>query len=320
MFKFILIRLLRWIPGVVLLLFIVYGLMFYGGGDPVQVMFSKEATDVFQPGNPRYEAVKEQLGLNRPFLVQFGDYLWKVGHGDLGISLNDGRSVNKIIEVSLPVTVSIALAAIVVIALIGIPLGVVAALHQNQWLDNLILGGALAFWGIPTFVLAPLAMVLFCQKIPILPIPQGWTGIFSLGAIIPVSVAALRPMALVIRQARSAVLEVLSEDYIRTARAKGLPESVVIIKHCLRPVLTPVVTQLGVTMANLLSGSLLLEVVLNIPGIGRQIRNGILNSDYSVLLGCVLVVLALVTLTNLLVDLSYPLLDPRLRQAQKGDI
>ena len=160
MFKFILIRLLRWIPGVVLLLFIVYGLMFYGGGDPVQVMFSKEATDVFQPGNPRYEAIKEQLGLNRPFLVQFVDYLWKVGHGDLGISLNDGRSVNKIIEVSLPVTVSIALAAIVVIALIGIPLGVVAALHQNQWLDNLILGGALAFWGIPTFVLAPLAMVL----------------------------------------------------------------------------------------------------------------------------------------------------------------
>jgi ABC-type dipeptide/oligopeptide/nickel transport system permease component len=127
-------------------------------------------------------------------------------------------------------------------------------------------------------------------------------------------------MGLVIRQARSAVLEVVSEDYIRTARAKGLPESVVIIKHSLRPVLTPVVTQLGVTMANLLSGSLLLEVVLNIPGIGRQIRNGIVNSDYSVLLGCVLVVLALVTLTNLLVDLSYPLLDPRLRQAQKGDV
>jgi ABC-type dipeptide/oligopeptide/nickel transport system permease component len=167
--------------------------------------------------------------------------------------------------------------------------------------------------------MAPLLMVLLVLYFPILPVPYGWTGVFTQNAIIPLTVAALRPMALVIRQARSAVLDVLSEDYIRTARAKGIPEWVTITKHALRPVLTPVVTQMGVVMTNLLAGSLLLEIVFGIPGIGRLIRDGILNNDYSILLGCTLVVLALVTLTNLLVDISYPLLDPRLRQAQRGD-
>ncbi len=319
MFRYILLRLLRWIPGVILLLLIVYGLMFFGGGDPIQVMFSQEATDVFQPGNPRYEAIKEQLGLNRPFLVQFGDYLWKTLHGDLGISLTDGRPVARSIAAALPVTVSVALAATFLIAVIGIPLGVLAALNQNSWIDNIILGVALFFWGIPTFVAAPLLMVLVCLEIPILPIPHGWQGVFTINAIIPLTVAAIRPMALVVRQARSAVLDVLSEDYIRTARAKGLPEWVTILKHALRPVLTPVVTQMGVVMSNLLAGSLLLEVVFGIPGIGRLIRDGVVDNDYSVLLGCTLVVLAMVTLTNLLVDISYPLLDPRLRQAQRGE-
>jgi len=319
MAQYILLRLLRWIPGVLLLLFIVYALMFFGGGDPIQIMFSQEATDAFQPGNPRYEAVKEQLGLNRPFLVQFGDYVWKALHGDLGLSLHNGRPVIRSISFALPITLSIALAATAIIAIVGIPLGVIAALNQNQWPDNIILGSALFFWGIPTFVMAPLLMMLFVLYIPILPVPRGWTGVFTVNAIIPLTVAALRPMALVIRQARSAVLDVLSEDYIRTARAKGIPERVTIIKHALRPVLTPVVTQMGVVMTNLLAGSLLLEIVFGIPGIGRLIRDGIMNNDYSLLLGCTLVILAFVTLTNLLVDLSYPLLDPRLRQAQRGD-
>jgi len=320
MIRFILLRILRWLPGVILLLLIVYSLMFFGGGDPIQIMFSQEATDVFQPGNPRYEALKQAMGLNRPFLVQFGDYLWKALHGDLGISLASGRPVMDSIRAALPITVSIALSATVIITLLGIPLGVIAALYQNRWPDNLILGGALFFWGIPTFVMAPLLMVLFCLQIPILPVPLGWTGVFTLNAILPLTVAAIRPMAIVIRQARSAVLDVLSEDFIRTARSKGLPEWVTITKHALRPVLTPVVTQMGVVMTNLLAGSLLLEIVFGIPGIGRLIRDGILDSDYSILLGCTLVVLALVTLTNLLVDISYPLLDPRLKQAQRGDV
>jgi ABC-type dipeptide/oligopeptide/nickel transport system permease component len=318
MLQYILLRLVRWIPGVILLMFIVYALMFFGGGDPVQIMFSREATDLFMPGNPRYEAVKEQLGLNRPFLVQFGDYLWKMLHGDFGMALTDGRPVARTLAAATPITISIALAASAIIAIVGIPLGVIAALNQNHWADNLILGGALFFWGIPTFVMAPLLMVLFCLELNLLPVPRGWHGVFDVNSIIPLTVAALRPMALVIRQARSAVLDVLSEDYIRTARAKGLPEWVTIIKHALRPVLTPVVTQMGVVMTNLLAGSLLLEIVFGIPGIGKLIRDGILNNDYSVLLGCTFVVLALVTLTNLLVDITYPILDPRLRSTQKG--
>jgi ABC-type dipeptide/oligopeptide/nickel transport system permease component len=319
MLRYILLRLLRWIPGVIFLLLIIYALMFFGGGDPIQIMFSREATDVFQPGNPRYEALKEELGLNRPFLVQFGDYLWKVAHGDLGVSLRDGRSVTEEVAAALPITATIAIAATVIITVIGIPLGVIAALNQNAGIDNAILSMALFFWGIPTFVLAPLLMVLVVLQFPILPVPQGWTGVFTQNAIIPLTVASLRPMALVIRQTRSSVLDVLSEDYIRTARAKGLPEWVTIVKHALRPVLTPVVTQMGIVMSNLLAGSLILEIVFGIPGIGRLMRDGILNSDYSVLLGCTMVILAMVTLTNLLVDITYPILDPRLRQAQQGD-
>jgi ABC-type dipeptide/oligopeptide/nickel transport system permease component len=318
MIRLILSRLARWIPGMILLMLIVYGLVFFGGGDPIRIMFSAEASESFEPGNPRYEALKERLGLNRPFLVQFGDYLWKMAHGNLGISLVNGSSVNESIAAALPVTVEIALSAVVIIALVGIPLGVIAALNQNRWADNLILSSALFFWGIPTFVAGPLLMVLLCLRWPILPVPHGWDGTFSINAIIPLSVVAIRPMALVIRQARSAVLEVLSEDYIRTARAKGLPEWVIIVKHALRPVLTPVVTQMGLVMSNLLAGSLLLEVVFGIPGIGRLIRDSIVKTDYSVLLGCTVVVLGLVTLTNLLVEISYPLLDPRLRQAQRA--
>lgn len=318
MIRYIFLRILRWIPGVILLLMFVYALMFYGAGDPVRLMFLKEPGDVAWD-TERISAIRHELGLDRPFMVQFGEYLWKTAHGDLGNSLTQKRSVNAIVGAALPVTLEIGLSATVIIALIGIPLGVFAALHQNGWVDNLILGSALFNWSIPSFVAAPLLMVLFCLVLKILPVPHGWSGTFTVNAIIPLLVASFRPMAMIIRQTRSAVIDVLSEDYIRTARAKGLPEIVTVAKHSLRPVLTPVVTQLGLTMSNLLAGALMLEIVFGIPGIGRLLKTSIVDSDYSVMMACVLIGLGIVATINLLVDISYPLLDPRLRQAQKGE-
>lgn len=315
MIRFIILRFVRWIPGVFMLLLVVYGLMFFGGGDPVRIMYSEAGIMSFDPSDPVYQAIRHEMGFDRPFLVQFGEYLWNTVRGDLGISLQYKRPVNDMIIGALPVTIEIAFSALVLIAILGVTLGVVAAFNQNSWIDSVILGGALFFWGIPTHVLGPLMMVIFCLWWPILGVPHGWDGPFALTAILPLTVAALRPMAIVIRQARSAVIEVLSEDYIRTAHAKGLPVRVVVIKHALRPVLSPVVTQLGMTLSNLLSGSLLLETVFGIPGIGRLIKNGIINNDFPVLLASTLVILSMVTLVNLLVDTLYPLLDPRLRLA-----
>ncbi len=318
MIRYILLRILRWLPGVIGLLLFVYALMFYGAGDPIRLMFLKEPGDVAWDIE-RINAIRHEIGLDRPFFVQFGEYMWKLAHGDLGNSLTQKRSVNTIISNTVKVTIQIALAATVIVAALGIPLGVIAALNQNGWLDNLILGTALFVWAIPTFVAAPLLMVLLCLQVKVLPVPHGWNGVFSTNAIIPLFVAAFRPMAIVIRQTRSSVIEVLSEDYIRTARAKGLPEYVTVIKHSLRPVLTPVVTQMGIVVSNLLAGSLFLEIVFGIPGIGRLLKVSITDSDYSVILACVIVTLAMVTLTNLVVDIVYPILDPRLRSAQQGE-
>ncbi|PKO14429.1 MAG: peptide ABC transporter [Chloroflexi bacterium HGW-Chloroflexi-10] len=318
MLRYFALRLLRWIPGVLLLLLFVYAMMFYGAGDPVKLMFLNEAGDVAWD-TEQIEAIRSDLGLDRPFFVQFGEYVWNLMNGDLGQSLTQNRSVNSMLASTVPITAQIALAALVIIAGLGIPLGVLAALNQNGWIDNMILGGALFVWSIPTFVAAPLLMVLLCLQLAILPVPRGWDGVFTINAIIPLFVASFRPMGIVIRQTRASVIEVLAEDYIRTARSKGIPEHVTILKHALRPVMTPVITQMGLVMSNLLAGSLFLEIVFGIPGIGRLLKVSITDSDYSVMMGCVLVILAMVTLTNMLVDLAYPMLDPRLRSAQRGD-
>ncbi len=313
--KYILLRIARWIPGVILLLLFVYALMFYGAGDPVRLMFLKEPGDVAWD-TERMNAIREELGLNRSFLVQFGEYIGKVFKGDLGNSLVQRRSVNDMIKSTFPVTLQIALAAAFLVGLFGIPLGIIAALNQNGFWDNLILGAALFVWSIPSFVTAPLLMVLLCLNFKILPVPYGWKGVFTVNAILPLFVASFRPMALVIRQTRTGVISVLSEDYIRTAKAKGLSGFTIVVKHALRPVLTPVVTQLGIVFSNLISGSLFIEIIFGIPGIGRLMKSSIVDSDYSALMGCVLVILAVITLINLIIDIIYPLLDPRLRAQQ----
>jgi ABC-type dipeptide/oligopeptide/nickel transport system permease component len=223
------------------------------------------------------------------------------------------------VAVAAPVSIQLALAAMVIMAVLGIPLGVIAALNKNTWIDHFILSTALFFWAIPTYVAGPLLVILMVQGLGVMSVPHGWNGLFSTKAIIPLIVLAIRPLAIIIRQARSAVLEVLGEDYIRTARAKGLPSHLVVTRHILRPVLTPVITALGLIIAYLIQGSILLEIVFGIPGLGRLVADSAIDADYPVVLAVVLIGSFLVMATNLAVDILYPILDPRVRQAQVGD-
>jgi len=269
--------------------------------------------------NPeRIAAMRHELGLDRTFLAQFTEYIWNLLHGNLGNSLLYQRSVNDMVKVAAPVSIQLALAAMVIMAILGIPLGVVAAVYKNSWVDHLIEGTALAFWAIPTYVAGPLLVIFLVRGLKLMSVPYGWEGLFSPKAIIPLIVLSLRPIAIIIRQSRSAVLEVMGEDYIRTARAKGISNYLVMSRHILRPVLTPIVTSLGLVIANMIQGNILLEVVFGIPGLGRLVAVSTIDADYPVVLAVVLIGSFLVMGTNLAVDILYPILDPRVRQTQVG--
>lgn len=317
MSRHILFKLMRWIPSVFLVILVVYALLFFGAGDPIRLMFLRMPGDV--AWNPeRIEAMRNELGLNRPFLVQFGEYISNLLHGNLGNSLIYQRSVNDMVKVAAPVSIQLALAAMVIMAILGIPLGVLAAVYKNSWVDHLIEGTALSFWAVPTYVAGPLLVIILVRGLNLMSVPYGWEGLFSTKAIIPLVVLSLRPIAIIIRQSRSAVLEVLGEDYIRTARAKGISDYLVMSRHILRPVLTPIMTSLGLVIANMIQGNILLEVVFGIPGLGRLVAEATIDADYPVVLAVVLIGSFLVMATNLVVDVMYPILDPRVRQAQVG--
>ena len=316
--RYLISRFLKWIPSAVIVLLLVYALAFYGAGDPIKLIFLRAPGDVVW--NPKQiEILRESVGLDRPFLVQFGDYLWHILHGNLGNSIITNRPVNDIIAAAAPVSLQIGLAATVLMAIGGIPLGVLAALNQNTWLDNIIVAFSLFIWAVPVYVAGPLLMVFLVLGLDVMQVPYGWDGLFNSKAIIPVLVLALNPLALVIRQTRSAVIEVLSEDYIRTAYAKGIPRRVVVFRHILRPVLTPVITTLGLIMITMINGAILVETVFGMPGLGRLTVSSIIDVDYPVILAITLIGTFLVMASNLLVDLVNPILDPRAVRAQSKE-
>jgi peptide/nickel transport system permease protein len=216
----------------------------------------------------------------------------------------------------MPVSMTLGVMAIILTALVAIPLGVIAALKQNSKLDYLILGSALLLWAIPAYVAGPLLMVLLILILPNANIPYGWGGLFDARIILPLMVLSFQPIALIVRQTRAAVIEVLSEDFVRTARAKGVPRLQLVGKHILRPVLTPVVTQLGLIMITIINGAIFVELVFGLPGLGRLTVKALTDSDFPVVLAITLIGSFLVMISNLLVDLVYPLLDPRAADAQ----
>jgi peptide/nickel transport system permease protein len=310
MFAHILHRLLLWVPSVLLVMLAVYALAFYGAGDPIKLIFLRAPGDVaYDP--VKIEAIREQAGLNRPFLVQFGSYIWNLLHGNFGNSLTSGRSVWKMVSAAAPVSLSLGLCSMVLTAMVAIPLGMVAGMRQNTRLDYIILGTAVTLWAIPAYVAGPLLMVLLIMVLPDGAVPYGWGGLFDVRILLPLVVLSFQPIALILRQTRAAVIEVMSEDYVRSARAKGVPEHMVALRHILRPVLTPVITQLGLIMITIVNGAIFVELVFGLPGLGRLTVQALVNSDFPVILAITLIGSFLVMASNLLVDLLYPLLDPR---------
>lgn len=255
--------------------------------------------------------IEEHYRLNDPLWKQYIDYLTSLAKFDLGPSFKyAGRSVNDIISESFPVSLELGLISIFLAVLIGIPAGAIAALKQNKWQDYGTMLFATLGVSVPSFVLASILVYLFAIKLDLLPASM-WDG--PEYVILPSLALAAYPMAFIARLTRSSMLEVLSQDYMKTAKAKGLPQSIILWRHALKNALIPVVTYIGPMSASILTGSFVIESIFAIPGLGRYFVTSIYNRDYTVILGVTIFYSVLVIALNLLVDLVYPLLDPRIK-------
>lgn len=258
------------------------------------------------------KALNDKFGTGDPLWKQYTNYLWNVLHGDFGLSFNQrGRTVGDIFKDFFPVSLQLGLVAIVLAALIGITAGTFSALKQNTIVDYFCTFGAIIGISAPSYVIAALLILLFANTLHLVP-TGGWNGIFSKTTFVPAFALALGPAAILARYTRSSLLEVLRQDYIRTSRAKGLNERGVVIRHALRNALIPVTTVLGLSFANVITGSFFIETTCNVPGIGRYFVKSVSGRDYSVMLGIVLMFAAIIAVMNLIVDLLYGVLDPRI--------
>jgi peptide/nickel transport system permease protein len=307
-------RIAIWVPSLVLILFGIYAIAFYGAGDPIRVMFlSSPGQIAFDP--VRIEAIRHAAGLDRPVTTQFWEYLVHLVHGNFGNSLVTGQPVGRMLAAAAPVSLQLGLLAIALTALIAIPLGVVAAMNQRSRIDHFLLGAAIVLWAVPPYVVGPLILVALLYLFPSADVALGWGGITDIRILAPLAVLCLQPVALILRQTRAVVVEILSENYIRTARSKGLSRRVIVMRHVLRPALTPIVTQLGLIMITLINGAVFVELVFGLPGLGRLTVTATTDADYPLILGVALLGAVAVMLSNLVVDLIYPLLDPRVAAA-----
>jgi oligopeptide transport system permease protein len=257
--------------------------------------------------------IKVAYDLDKPLWRQYLIYLGKVAHGDLGPSYkNKDFTVVQLIGTGLPVSARLGLSAMALALLLGTALGVTAALKQNRWEDYSVMAGAMLGITIPTFVTAPILTLIFGIYAGILPV-GGWSGGALRNMILPVTVLALPQIAIVARLMRGSMVEVLRANYIRTARAKGLSGEMVVWRHALRAALLPLVSYLGPAVAGILTGSLIVEQIFGVPGIGRYFIQAALNRDYTLVMGVVICYAALIIALNFLADILYGLLDPRVR-------
>ncbi len=257
--------------------------------------------------------IKAAYNLDKPLGEQYLIYLGKVAQGDLGPSYkNKDFTVVRLIATGLPVSARLGLCAMALALLLGTLLGVMAALKQNHWEDYSVMGIAMLGITIPTFVTAPILTLLFGIYLGWLPV-GGWSGGALPNMVLPVTVLALPQIAIVARMMRGSMVEVLRANYIRTARAKGLPATRIVLAHALRAAALPLVSYLGPALAAILTGSLVVENIFGLPGIGRYFIQGALNRDYTLVMGVVICYATLIILLNFLADIAYGILDPRVR-------
>lgn len=304
MFQYALRRVLISIPTVFGVILIVFLMVRLAPGDPA-VRLAGEFAD-----QATVERVRERFGLNLPLHEQFGVFVANLAQGDLGRSTRTNRPVLDDLRQFFPNTIELALGAIVVSLLIGIPAGIIAALRQNTWADLVIMLGSLIGVSMPVFWFGLLAILYFSVQL-------GWFPVAGRGTllhlVLPAVTLGVSSMAIVARMTRSSMLEVLSQDYIRTARAKGLMSNTVVLKHAFRNALVPVVTIIGLQFGQLMAGAVLTERVFTWPGIGRLLVDSIDARDYPVVQGAVLLIAVSFIAINIVVDVVYAVIDPRIR-------
>jgi peptide/nickel transport system permease protein len=309
---FIVRRLILTVIVLVIVSFFCFSLIQIMPGDPAATMLGLDATP------QQIQALRHDLWLDRPFLIQFGHWAGNALKGDLGKSLMYGDPVGSLFVERLPITLYLSLLAFIISTILGIVAGIICAIRRGGILDQAISVGANIGIAVPPFWLGILGIYFFGYLLNWLPmmgwIPPSQNFTESLkAAAMPVIILAIPSIAMIARQTRSSMLEVVRQDYIRTAYSKGLKERAVVIKHALKNALIPVVTLLGLQVRLLVGGSVLVETVFNIPGMGRLLVTGAFNKDFLVVQGGVLLIGIIVCLVNLLVDISYGWIDPRVR-------
>jgi len=312
MLAYVVRRVIATVPVMAVVAFFVFSLLYIAPGDPAAVIAGDQAT----PAD--VERIRQSLGLDRPFLVRFGEWVWQILHGDLGTSIFTNLPVTTMMAQRFEPTLSLMLVTLVFAVAVAVPIGVLAAWKAGTWIDRVIMAFAIFGFSVPVFVIAYLLAFVFALELEWLPV-QGYTplagGIWPWfqNLILPAVALGCVYMALTARITRAAMLEVLQQDYIRTARAKGIGQRGILFVHALKNASVPIVTVIGIGVALLIGGAVVTESVFAIPGLGRLTVDAILRRDYPLIQGLVLLFSFVYVLVNLLVDLSYTLLDPRIR-------
>jgi len=312
MLTYVIRRILATIPVMAVVALFVFSLLYIAPGDPAAVIAGDQATpdDVAR--------IRASLGLDRPFLIRFGEWSWQILHGDLGTSIFTNLPVTQLIGQRVEPTLSLPLCTLIIAVALAVPLGVIAAARVSTWVDRTVMGFSVLGFSVPVFVIGYVLIYVFAIELAWLPV-QGYqrigagVGGFLERLILPSITLAVVFVALIARITRASVLEVLNADHVRTARAKGLGELPVLLRHVLRNAAVPIVTVIGIGIAVLIGGVVVTESVYGIPGLGRLTVDAVLARDYPTVQAVILVFSVVYVLINLLVDLSYTVLDPRIR-------
>ena len=313
MLAYVLKRILATIPVMVIVAVLVFLLLRLAPGDPAAVIAGDYATaeDV--------ERIRQQLGLNDPLHIQLGRWIMQLASGDLGTAIFSKKPVMELIGQRIEPTLLLALCTIIFAVLVSVPLGTIAAWKAGSWIDRGVMLFSVGGFSVPVFVLAYILIYVLAMQLKILPV-QGYKSPFDHGLltflrhmVLPVLALSVIFIALIARMTRASVMEVLEEDYVRTARAKGQSEMKILLRHALRNAAVPIVTVIGVGIALLIGGVVVTESVFNIPGLGRLVLDAVLARDYPVIQGLILFFSFIYILINLIIDLSYTLFDPRIR-------
>src|SRR5580704_3125688 len=312
MFAYIVRRILATIPVMAVVAVFVFALLYLSPGDPAAIIAGDNATSA------DIARIHASLRLDRPIYVQFASWLWNLLHGDLGISIFTNLPVSKLIGQRIEPTIALTITTLIISVFVAIPLGILAAWKAGSWVDRLVMVFAVFGFSVPVFVLAYVLIYLFSIEANLLPV-QGYVSLrdglrpFLSHLVMPSIALGMVYTALIARITRASMLDVLSQDYIRTAQAKGLSNEKVLFGHALKNAAVPIATIIGIGIALLISGVVVTETVFAIPGLGRLTVDAILRRDYPIIQGIILVFSAVYVLVNLLVDLSYAVLDPRIR-------